>query len=229
MSNERSGLKSRRSILSGMGAAAAGLALTSNTAISQESSKSFEPARHAEDAWLQRLTGKHRVFIDSATATGGAEAMLFANNILNAHKNAYSGADSDYAMIVCLRHFSTPFGFGDEVWKKYGANFHAVLQFADPLSGKAPDINLMNATDRPMLPNMGFTIDSLVTRGVQFAICDNATHFFANYFESTGVGKADDMYAEFVASAVPNSRFVSAGVMAVTRAQEYGYSFLFAG
>lgn len=227
MTKHASGRQSRRSVLTGIGMATAGLAATS--AAAQESSAEFRPARHAEDAWMDSMPGKHRVFIDSATATGGAEALLFANNILNAHTRAYAGLESDYAMIVCLRHYSTPLGFGDDVWKKYGKDFHAVLQFADPVTGKAPDINLMNATDRPMLPNMGVTIDSLVPRGIQFAICENATRFFANYFESLGIGKADEMYAEFVASAIPNSRFVSAGVMAVTRAQEYGYSFLFAG
>ena len=228
MTQQNSDLKNRRSILAGMGAAAVGLA-ASSPGNAQESSADFQPARHSEDAWMDRMTGKHRVFIDAATATGGAEAMLFANNILNAHTKAYSGMESDYAMIVCLRHFATPFAFGDEVWNKYGDDFHAVLQFPDPISGKSPDINLLNATDRPMMSNMGNTIDSLVARDVKFAICDNATHFFANYFESLGVGKADGMYEEFVASEIPNSRFVSAGVMAVTRAQEYNYSVLVAG
>jgi hypothetical protein len=222
-------LKSRRSLLTGMGVAAAGLAVVAATADAEESSAGFHPARHDGDAWMDELSGNHRVFIDSATALGGAEALLFANNILNAHTSAYDGKESDYAMIVCLRHFSTVFAFSDEVWKKYGEDFNSVVQFPDPLSGNAPDVNLMQATDRPMLPNMEITIDSLVPRGIRFAICNNATHWFSNFLASAGHGDANDIYNELVASAIPNSRFVSAGVMAVTRSQEYGYSLLYAG
>ncbi len=76
---------------------------------------------------------------------------------------------------------------------------------------------------------MGNTIDSLLERGTQFAVCNAATQFFAGQVsQATGIG-SDEAYDELVASAIPNSRFVSAGVVAVTRAQEYGYSLLYAG
>ena len=39
---------------------------------------------------------------------------------------------------------------------------------------------------------------------------------------------ADDIYQELVANAIPNGRFVAAGVVAATRSQEYGYSLLYA-
>jgi hypothetical protein len=44
---------------------------------------------------------------------------------------------------------------------------------------------------------------------------------------STSVS-SDDVYQELVDNAVPNSHFVAAGVLAATRAQEYGYSFMYA-
>mgnify|MGYP000706490341 CR=1 FL=1 len=40
---------------------------------------------------------------------------------------------------------------------------------------------------------------------------------------------AGDIYDEFRDAAVADSRFVAAGVFATTRAQEYGYSLLYAG
>jgi intracellular sulfur oxidation DsrE/DsrF family protein len=36
------------------------------------------------------------------------------------------------------------------------------------------------------------------------------------------------VHTELVANLVPNAHMVPAGVMALTRAQEYGYSFLYA-
>lgn len=227
MSEQHNKLLRRRTLLGGLGATAAGLGV--GASVKAADPVAFEPARHDVDAWMGELPGSHRALIDSATAFGGAEALHFARNILNAHNNAYGGKDSDYAMIVCLRHFSTVFAFNDAVWKKYAKEIYADTEFADPQTGAAPEINLMRATGRRGLPNGGATIDYLVSRGVEFAVCNAATRYFSRQFAAAGHGNADDIYKELVDSAVPNSRFVSAGVMAVTRAQEYGYSFLFAG
>lgn len=218
----------RRSLITGMGAAAAGLALGASAAKAQNSA-GFQPARHRLDAWMDGLAGKHRVFIDTATAHGGAEGLLYTNNIYNEHQNAYSGGPEDYAMVVCFRHFSTPFGYVDAMWEKYGESFSQLMQFTDPSTGGAPSINLMNASDRMDLPNFGVTIDSLVSKGTQFAICNAATQFIAGQIAAATGAATQDVYDELVDSAIPNSRFVSAGVIALTRAQEYGYSLLYAG
>lgn len=220
--------KGRRSLIAGMGVAAAGIAMGTATSQAQQAS-GFQPRRHSLDAWMDELPGQHRVFIDSATAHGGAEALLYGNNIYGAQESAYSGGPEDFAMVICFRHFSTPFGYNDAVWEKYGEGFNQLIQFPDPNTGQAPKINLMNSTTHPGLPNFGNTIDSHVAKNTQFAICNNATNFIAGQLAAASGGSADDIYKELVAGAIPNSRFVSAGVMALTRAQEYGYSLLYAG
>ena len=40
--------------------------------------------------------------------------------------------------------------------------------------------------------------------------------------------QSDEVYQELLANAVPNSHFVAAGVLGATRAQEYGYAFMYA-
>lgn len=225
-------LKSRRAVMTGLGVAAAGLTAGATTACAQTprgASTGFQPQRHDLDAWFDELPGGHRVFIDSAYPLGGAEALLYANNLYDAQERAYAGGAADYAMVVCFRHFSTPFGYVDAVWEKYGEGFDELMQYPDPATGQAPRINLMNSPDHPTLPNFGFTIDSHVERGTQFAICDAATRFIAGHLANGAGTSADDVYEELVAGAIPNSRFVSAGVIAMTRAQEYGYSLLYAG
>ena len=227
MTDQNDKLRQRRSLLTGMGVAAAGLTVGAGTV--NADTKGFEPARHDLDAWMAEMPGNHRVFVDAASGIGGAGAIHFARNILNAHQSAYDGDDSDYAMIVCFRHVATVFGFDDEAWKKFGKEFYQMSSFADPLTGEAPDINLMQTTNRGMMPNRGATIDYLKERGVQIAICDAATKSFSRFLARAGHGEVDDIYKELVESAIPDSRFVSAGVMAVTRAQEYGFSVLVAG
>lgn len=222
--------KTRRSLMTGLGAAAAAAVLVPATSGAQNKVSNFRPARHTQDRWMDELKGQHRIFIDSSTASAGAEALLYANNLYMANESGYSLKAADLAIIVCLRHFATPFAYNDAAWKKYGKAFSDIMQFKDPKTKEAPSSNLMNSADYGFsLPNLGTTIPSVVQRGTQFAICDLATNFFATQIAQQTGGNKDSIYKELVASAIPNGHFVPAGVVAVTRAQEYDYSLLTAG
>jgi hypothetical protein len=217
----------RRSMMSGLGAAVAAFALGSGTAVAQTAARQFQPARHPQDAWLDAVAGKHRTFIDAATVAGAGEGMLYANNLYEANKSGYSLSERDIAVVVCLRHFATAFAFNDAIWSKYGKLMSTMLEFTDPKTKQPPSSNLLNSADYGMaLPNLGNTIESVVKRGTQFAVCDMATHFFAGEVAKASGQNADALYKELVANTIPNSRMVAAGVVAVNRAQEYGYTLL---
>jgi hypothetical protein len=223
-------MKTRRSVMTGLGAAAAAAVFVPGTAGAQARAGNFRAARHTQDNWMDQVKGQHRIFIDSSTASGGATAFLYANNLYMANESGYSLKPADLAIIVCLRHFATPFGYNDAAWKKYGKAFSNIMQFKDPKTGQPPSSNLMNSADYGLtLPNFGTTISSVTGRGTQFAICDLATNFFAAQIAQEIGANKDALYKELVASAIPNSHFVPAGVVAVTRAQEYDYSLLVAG
>ena len=83
-----------------------------------------------------------------------------------------------------------------------------------------PNTNPYNAAPRS-------AFDALAKRGVQFMVCDTASHRFARMLAGSGDGEA--VYKDMAANMIPNSRFVPAGVIGTTRAQEYGYSLLFVG
>jgi len=213
---EDHGVIGRRSLLANVGIGAmAGLAVGAPSVAAQTSPRRFEPARHGLDSWLDELEGSHRVMIDSSTVKGGANALRYASNIIEAHENAYSGSAADLAMVVCYRHDSTPFAFDDAIWAKYGAGF-------DPAG---PTSNPMN---EPTAANGGHSIGDLVAKGVHFAICLRATRSRAGRLAARAGVSAEAVLEELMAGAIPNSRFVPAGVMTVTRAQEYGYSLLYA-
>jgi len=217
----------RRSLVTGMGVAIAGLTVSGTTAAQDgQQLSAFQAQRHSEDAWFDELGGSHRVFIDTSTALGGQDALRYAFNIMNAHGNAYSGSDDDYAMIVCYRHGSTPFGYGDALWEKYGELLNGRMQLTDPETNETPKRNILNIGQGR---NASTSIDAMVARGVRFAICATASRGMAGLIAGRTGQQTDDVYNEIVAGAIPNARFVSAGVMGVTRAQEYGYSLLYAG
>jgi len=179
---------------------------------------------------MGELPGQHRVFIDSATPGGGGEAVLYANNLYQANQNAYSIDASDLAIVVCFRHFSTVFGYHAAMWAKYGEQLSGLVSFTDPKTDQHPTANLLDDDSYGLtLPNFGNTITAQVERGAQFAVCQAATRFFSGFIAEAHGGTAEDVYEELVANAIPNSHFISAGVVATTRAQEYGYSLLSAG
>ena len=219
--------RNRRSVLSAIGAAAAAFAFGSRNAAGQTPAAGFAPARHAQDAWLNQLPGRHRNFVDCATPSGAAEGILYANNLYVANRSGYQLNENDVAVVVCLRHFATVFAYNDAIWGKYGKAMSDLVQFVDPKTKQAPATNLLNSAEYGMtLPNLGNTIASVVKRGTHFAVCDMATQFITGQVATAIKGDAQALYKEFAANLIPNSHLVSAGVVAVNRAQEYGYSML---
>jgi hypothetical protein len=220
-------MSTRRSMMSGLAAAAAVAAFGSQTAAAQTPTRRFQPARHAKDAWLDTVVGKHRTFIDASTVNGAGEGMLYANNLYEANKSGYGLPEQDVAVVVCLRHFATPFAYNDSIWAKHGKTFSTMLSFTDPKTKLVPTTNLLNSADYGLaMSNFGNTIGSVVKRGTQFAVCDMATHFFAQQLAMASGESPDAVYKELLANTIPSSHMVAAGVVAVNRAQEYGYTLL---
>jgi hypothetical protein len=221
---------SRRSVMTGVGAAigaAAAVVFGSKAAVAQTARAPFQPARHDQDAWLDTVPGKHRTFIDASTVSGAGEAILYASNLYDANASGYSLTDADIAVVVCLRHFATTFAYNDAIWAKYGKVFSGMLNFTDPKTKQPPATNLLNSPDYGMaLSNFGRTIPAVTKRGTHFAVCDMATHFFSMQLATQTGGNADAIYKELAANLIGNSHLVPAGVVAVNRAQERGYTLL---
>jgi len=219
----------RRSLLTtGLGVAAA-VGLGMDVAGAQ-TPPPFQPPRHDQDDWLDQVPGKHRVIIDATSATGAGEALLFARNLFAGNRTPYGLADGDVATVVCYRHDATRFGFGDTAWAKYGQIFSDYLKFVDPKTQKAPSTNVYTVAGYgEELSSLGVTIGDVQKRGVQFAICDGSTRRVSQLLARATKGVADDIYKDLVANVIPGGRFVNLGVIAVTRAQERGYSLLSVG
>lgn len=215
-------LWARRTIMSALTTVGGAMAFGSRRASAASPvATAFEPARHPQDDWLDKMKGKHRVFIDTATPRGAGDGIQYANNVFIANKSGYDLNDEDVAIVLCLRHQAALFAFNDVVWAKHGKALADSVGYVDPRTKEAPLANPYTAAPRNALP-------TLAKRGVQVAVCDLSTRRLARMLAGTG-GDADAMYAHLTANGVPNSRFVPAGVVALTRAQEYGFSVLISG
>ena len=214
-------MRARRSLMSGMSAVAAALALDARPASAQTAAPPFQPARHPQDEWLDKIPGKHRVVFDVTSSRGVPEALHFANNIYSGNKSMYGLDEADLAVVIILRHSATAFGYSDAMWAKHGKALAAAASYTDPKGGESPTVNPFNATRIE-------TVNEMAKRGVQFGVCDQASHGLARRIAGSS-GDADATYKEMVASMIPSSRLLVVGVIGVTRAQEYGYSVVHVG
>jgi hypothetical protein len=189
-----------------------------------------QPSRHAQDDWLDQLPGQHRLVLDTTTADGLGNALLYANNFLTSSQTGYGLKDSDSAVVIVVRHFSTVFAYNDAIWAKYGPTISQRINFNDPQTKQPAKINVYNsASHGAALPSLGNTLDAVLKRGVHLAVCQLATRLFAGGLAQATGGTADAVYNEVVGNLVANSHMVPAGIVALSRAQEHGYTFASVG
>ncbi len=226
----------RRSFLTRLGAGVAAfstaIGLGAREVPAQETAQpgGWQPARHPQDDWFDQVPGKHRFFFDATSPTGAGEAITFATNYYVANKAGYGLDARDLAVVICLRHWATPFAFSDAIWAKYGAHFSERIKFTDPRTKAAPTKNVYLDDGYGMqLPNRGTTLDEMIARGTHFAICGLASRAFAGIIAAKVGAKPDDVFAELQAGLIANSHMTAAGIVAVNRAQERGYSLQYIG
>jgi len=235
MSTNTTGLRERRTFLSRLAAGAAivgGTVFRSQPAAAQSAGAApWRPARHAQDDWLDQIPGSHRFIIDTTSPEGLGSSLLFANNFFIASQAGYGLGNPDTAIVIVMRHNSTAFAYTDAMWAKYGmAIGTAAGGFDDPKTKTRPNVNVFNSGSYlAALPNNGVTIDALIGRGVHFAVCQMATRRFAGAIAAAQKLEVEAVYKELASNLVRNSHLVSAGIVAVNRAQERGYALAVAG
>jgi intracellular sulfur oxidation DsrE/DsrF family protein len=69
-------------------------------------------------------------------------------------------------------------------------------------------------------------MSGLIRRGAHVGVCQMATRAIASSIARTAGTSADNIYNEIAENLLPNSHLVAAGIVAVNRAQEYGYAFV---
>ena len=219
----------RRSFLSriGLGAAALGTAAAALPGGAKAATAArWQPTAHALDDWFEVPSAKHRIVFDTTTPLAAGAGLAYANNFFTANKSGYNLEPAGLAVVIVYRHFATPFAYNDSIWAKYGVVLSEALEFTDPKTKQPLTKNIYNSGDYGFdLPNFGTTLDKIIQQGGRFAVCDMATHFIAGLIAEKVKGDADAIYRELTQNLIPNSRLVPAGIVAVNRAQERGYTF----
>ena len=218
----------RRSFLTrlGAGVTVAGTAIASGTSLAsaQSASANFTPARHAQDDWMDKIPGKHRFVFDTTTPESFGAALAYANNFLTASQTGYGLNDQDAAIIIVARHFSTVYAYNEAMWTKYGKVMPPMVTMDDPRTKQRAVVNLFATPGVEGLSNLGATIPDVLKRGVHFAVCQLATQFFSGMLAPQVGSTVDAVYKELTSNLIANSRLAPAGIVAVNRAQEHGFT-----
>jgi len=197
------------------------MGLASSPARAATQGDGFRAARHPQDDWLDALPGRHRIVLDAITAPGADDVRQFASNFFVANRTGYGLAPADLAVVIVLRHWATPFAFNDAMWAKYGAAIGKTIGFTDPATHAAPKSNVYLRE--------GVALTDLIAQGVHFAVCGMATRFLAGTIADGTGGNANTIYDELTANLIANSHVIAAGIVAVNRAQERGYTYTYVG
>jgi hypothetical protein len=220
----------RRSFLTRLNTGFASFVAMAGVAAAQKkpaASARWEPAQHEKDDWLEKASSKHRMLFDTTTADGLGEALGFASNFYRANKVDYGVENSELAVVIIVRHRSAPFGYNDAMWAKYGATLAARSKVTDPKTKQTPTANYYNATGYgDLIPNRGTTLESVAKLGGQFGVCTLSTRAIAGLIAQAVGSAGDAIFTELTTNLVSNARMVPAGIVAVGRAQERGYSLV---
>ncbi len=72
-------------------------------------------------------------------------------------------------------------------------------------------------------------LDAVISRGLHLAVRGLATRAAASRISQKTGAKVDDVFKELTEHLVANAHMVPAGIVAVNRAQERGYTFAYGG
>ena len=185
----------------------------------------WKPARHPQDDWYDKIPGVHRFLFDASTAEAMGWALQFATNYFTANQQTYGLKDSDLAVVIVARHKATSFAYNDAIWAKYGKPISEQAEYTDPKTKEAPKINVYGPAGET---TQAGKMDALIKKGVQFAVCAMSTRGIATRIAKANNLEVDAVVKEITANLIGNSHMVPAGILAVNRAQERGYSFIYA-
>ena len=227
--NELQSSMARRLFLARLGAGAGVVGasvISSTTAEAQGAADApWRPARHTQDDWYDKIPGVHRFIFDTSTAESMGWALQFATNYYTANQDVYGLKESDLAVVIVARHKATSFAYNDSIWAKYGKQISEQAEFLDPKTKEPPKINVYGPAGETQQAGK---MDALIKKGVQFAVCSMSTRGIATRIAKANGLEVDNVVKEITSNLIGNSHMVPAGILAVNRAQERGYSFIYA-
>lgn len=221
MTNRSVSLTPRRGFVKSVAAGAAALLAVKWSTARAETIAAVPPSTaNPNDAWIQRITGKHRQVFDCTEVNGGFGA-VYALNFIETSKQASNLTDADHTAVLSYRHYAMPLVLNDEIWAKYKVG--ELIKVTDPATNAPATKNIFH-TNIMLYP--GVTYESMMAdRPVIMTACNLALTVLSGFAaEAAGVTK-EQARDDWIAGLLPGVVLVPSGVYALNRAQQAGCSF----
>ena len=213
-----------------LGSVAAATAAALSTAAVVPNARAADAAASASttdfERWLDTIPGKHRQLYDLPAPNGGM-GLMWSHVFLLTGAQAYGLPESDFGVVVALRHAAMPLALGDAVWAKY--KFGEFFKIDDPQTKVAATRNPFAHLKPGDLPLPEAALEKLIARGVKVATCGMAIHHYSMAFAKRSGGDAEAIKKEWLAALIPGVFVAPSGVLAVHGAQSRGCTYTFAG
>jgi intracellular sulfur oxidation DsrE/DsrF family protein len=200
-------INDRRTFLSRLGALGAALGLGSRTA------GAAEPVLPADEPWMKKLTGQHKVVFHSHLPTEGL-AIRWGQTFLDTQKSVYGLTDANSTVMIGLNGRSIGWFFNDALWAKY------------------PTIGEVMGAPGARNPQTA-AVAALTSRGALLLACNNSIRASGQRFLSEAQradaalrnGFADEVLKHLL----PGVEVVPAMVVTLQQAQDRGCRYVYAG
>jgi intracellular sulfur oxidation DsrE/DsrF family protein len=216
----------RRGFLGALAAGAATLGLA--TIPAAEALATPPPGNIATEfeALCKKLkTRKHRQLFDATQPNHGLP-VIWSWAFLTTN-NATGTRDDDLGVIVVLRHEAIPFAMEDRLWEKY--KFGEAFNVEDNVTKKPATRNVVTNIKPEDLPLPEMALEVVQKRGIQFCVCDLAITVYSSKMAKEMNRDPDETKKDWISGVLPGIHLLPSGVWAVNRAQEFGFTYCFAG
>lgn len=168
------------------------------------------------DAWMERARGEHRALFH-ATSPGDGVPMLMALNFLDVYAADYKASPSHVSAVIGVHGSALPIAFNDVAWDRYELGKR--INVNDPET-KEPAKRNVFAIGAP------YSIDTAINRGVVLLVCNVALTLTAGSIAKARSLVAADVYADLKSLLIPGAVLVPGLVVAISRAQERGFTYV---
>lgn len=214
MSEGTSNAGARRHFLAQLSGGLAAIAGISAPLAAQQVAATLADPDH--DAWMQRARGEHKVLFH-ATSPGDGAPMLMAMNYLDVYASAYNAPREHVSVVIGVHGSALPIGLNDGAWDRYELGKR--INVSDP-DTKEPARRNVFAVGGP------YSIDTVIARGVILLVCNVALTLTAGSIARARSLVEADVYNDLKSSIIPGGVIVPGLVVAISRAQEKGFTYI---
>jgi intracellular sulfur oxidation DsrE/DsrF family protein len=215
---------SRRDFINKLAVGATGVLATASVF----ATPSFQVSASVSDAeeWMKKIKGKHKIIYDAPEPHNGFPVIW--SWVFYQTNNQTGTPDNDLTALVALRHNAIPLAMEDRLWEKY--KFGEMFKIDDNNTKAPARRNVFyepQGADFPISAIEG--IKKLQQRGALFCVCDTALTLFSSFVAQATNQKPEDVKKDWMSGLLPGIQVVPSGVWAISRAQERGCAYCYAG